>query len=385
VSGTSGAVMRSIVDCQSRRPRRHARRTAGGWFDASGDRATSAVAQPACRHRRYRGIGPCSSTKAPVAPEPFTCASRTMIAAPCDSACWSHLGRSTEQLLRGLDLALVAVSALGTWASRACCPASGSRSGAAVPARERRGRELRRRRGNPAAHLKKLRESYEATRYQFFTPDQVHQLAEAAVSEQDAALFVTAAFTGLRRGELVALRWPDVDFENQWIRVYEGFTRELGRPQSRRSWTVPMVDEVAQALHALWTRRGYTGPDDFAFPRGEGRHQRSISAPPALSVAVERAALARLRFHDLRHTFGSLGSAAAVLSPRHSARRRYAASLGNRSATIRRMNHRCLPSLGRSKARPSVQPIRTCQMPGAPRAHSGHGAVCTRAVAMTGG
>ena len=41
----------------------------------------------------------------------------------------------------------------------------------------------------------------------------------AAASEQDAAIFVTAAFTGLRRGKLLALHWPDVDFAGSVIRV----------------------------------------------------------------------------------------------------------------------------------------------------------------------
>ena len=49
-------------------------------------------------------------------------------------------------------------------------------------------------------------------------------LVRAAECEQDAAIFLTAAFTGLRQGELVALRWRDVDFAGAYIRVTASYT-----------------------------------------------------------------------------------------------------------------------------------------------------------------
>ena len=67
--------------------------------------------------------------------------------------------------------------------------------------------------------VEKLRERYDATSFAFYSPEEVHALVRAAASEQDGALFLTAAFTGLRRGELIGLRWRDVDFQRSSIRV----------------------------------------------------------------------------------------------------------------------------------------------------------------------
>jgi integrase len=91
-------------------------------------------------------------------------------------------------------------------------------------------------------------------------------LVHAAESEQDAAIFLAAAFTGLRRGELVALRWRDVDFAGEAIRVVASYTDGvLTTPKSGKVRSVPMAPEVATALARLAARDYWTGDDDLVF------------------------------------------------------------------------------------------------------------------------
>ena len=85
-------------------------------------------------------------------------------------------------------------------------------------------------------------------------PLEVRALADAPADgpyrEIDRAMYLTAAMTGLRQGELVALRWRDVDWTAGRIRVRQNYVLgEFGTPKSRRSTrSVPMADEVAGSL-----------------------------------------------------------------------------------------------------------------------------------------
>lgn len=63
-------------------------------------------------------------------------------------------------------------------------------------------------------------------------PTEVHAVARVAESRQDAAIFTVAAFTGLRMGELRALRWEDVDFAKRMIRVRANYTTGGERTRS---------------------------------------------------------------------------------------------------------------------------------------------------------
>src|SRR4051812_27175405 len=93
------------------------------------------------------------------------------------------------------------------------------------------------------------------TAIEVFSPEEVWALVRAAESEQDGAFFLTAAFTGLRRGELVALRWRDVDFAASRVRVTGSYAGgRLTTPKSGKVRSVPMAPDVASALARLAAR-----------------------------------------------------------------------------------------------------------------------------------
>lgn len=183
---------------------------------------------------------------------------------------------------------------------------------------------------NPAACADRRREP-ERGPLAFYSPEQIEQLArslsagahrnqsrpalghgeiEARAREdiQDAELVRVAAYGGLRRGELVALRWRDVDFTGRRIivrRALSGDT-ELRSTKSRRAREVPLPDQAAAALDRLSRRDEFTGPDDYVFANRLGRRLDPSALRRRFERAREAAGLEPLRFHDLRHTYGSL-------------------------------------------------------------------------------
>lgn len=159
---------------------------------------------------------------------------------------------------------------------------------------------------NPVADIERPT-APKRTDIEFFSPEEVHALVRAAGDEQDEALFLTAAMTGLRMGEVLALRWGDVDFAAQTVRVTASYTvGKLGTPKSGLGRAVPLVDEVAQALARLAARQRFTGPDDLVFAGQQGGFLDGSALRRRYKKARDAAGLRPLRFHDLRHTFGSV-------------------------------------------------------------------------------
>jgi integrase len=139
-----------------------------------------------------------------------------------------------------------------------------------------------------------------------FSPEEVMALVRAAADEQDAAIYLTAAFTGLRRGELVALRWRDVDFAGSFIRVTASYGEGgATTPKSGKVRSVPMAPAVAEVLARLAQRDRHTGPDDLVFVGIAGSYLDASALYRRYKKALTQAVLRDLRFHDLRHTFGT--------------------------------------------------------------------------------
>lgn len=142
--------------------------------------------------------------------------------------------------------------------------------------------------------------------FQTLTGDEVRVLAASAATTQDGALYTVAAFTGLRQGELLALRWKDVDFLTGLVHVRRNYTdRREKTPKGKKVRSVPMTVDVVDALARLKDRQYFTADDDLVFPNDVGEHLCSWGLRRHFYAALKRANLPRIRFHDLRHCFGS--------------------------------------------------------------------------------
>ena len=145
-----------------------------------------------------------------------------------------------------------------------------------------------------------------------------HVLALAeAVGARYRALILTATMTGLRLGELLALRRRNVDLLHAVISVTEQLheladgRQQFGPPKSEAGHrTVALPPQIVTELEAHLGRYSDPGADGFVFtaPNG-GPIRRGNFRRRAWLPAVQATGLDHLRFHDLRHTGNTLAAA----------------------------------------------------------------------------
>lgn len=134
--------------------------------------------------------------------------------------------------------------------------------------------------------------------------------ANAVRGDGTYILYTLAVRLGFRRGELLGLRWRDVDFDRKIIRVRQQVTRDdegyrisssLKTPAARR--TLPLEDDIADLLHHLRSKLGARADvKDLVFPDKDGNERDPQSITRNFSRLVKRIGLGDFHLHDLRHT-----------------------------------------------------------------------------------
>jgi integrase len=144
----------------------------------------------------------------------------------------------------------------------------------------------------------------------YFENDELPQLFAHLRDEPFRTLCLLALKTGMRQGELLALRWADVDLDQAVIRVRSSYTGgSLGTPKNRDRRDVDLISGVVELL-AGW--RAGCSSDDLVFP-GENGHRFLSSTVvlrrhlyPAMAAAgIQRVGPTQEKrtFHSFRHTF----------------------------------------------------------------------------------
>lgn len=158
------------------------------------------------------------------------------------------------------------------------------------------------------------------------TLEQIQQLLAAVEGHRLAALFKLALATGMRRGELLGLKWQDIDFAKGTLQVRRVFTRIPSRlpgkgyveaePKTQRSRRTIIIAPIAlEALKEHCARRldekeraGASWQEhDFVFCTPLGTHLNPTrDMLDLLKVFLKQSGLPEIRFHDVRHSSATL-------------------------------------------------------------------------------
>lgn len=147
--------------------------------------------------------------------------------------------------------------------------------------------------------------------FDWLKADEVPLVLDAARDQDDRTMILFALDTGARAGELLALRWGDLDFHNRKVVFRHSSTRGMvGPTKSGKTRDVPMTGRLKDALNAYKHLRG-----PLVFCRDDGKPLRLGQLHEAIWRTCRKAGLREIRWHDLRHTFASHLVSAGVPLP----------------------------------------------------------------------
>ncbi len=145
----------------------------------------------------------------------------------------------------------------------------------------------------------------------FFTDVESALLFAAARNDLERALLIFAIQTGARAGEQRVIEWGDIDWQSRKVMIRRALAcnaTEVGTPKSGHERTVPMSATLIAALQAIRPvpARG------LIFHNADGRPYSNFQLHERLWWCCRKAGLREIRWHDLRHSFGTQAAAAGV-------------------------------------------------------------------------
>jgi integrase len=162
---------------------------------------------------------------------------------------------------------------------------------------------------------------------QSWTDTELRQFLRAAAGHRHFPILWLAANTGMRRNELVGLKWNDINFARQRLalnrglvavgyKVHEtaGKTRNARRNIALDATTVSVLAAWRELQSAEFAAVGIDNAEQWVFTDSDGAVVHPHAVYQAFRRIVDNAGVRRIRFHDLRHTHGSLLIQAGVPS-----------------------------------------------------------------------
>ncbi len=143
---------------------------------------------------------------------------------------------------------------------------------------------------------------------QTISAEQLQAFLEEAKRSGVYEMYYIELSTGLRRGELLGLKWEDIDMNQGIIRVRRQISRIDGKIveaplKTKNSYRAVTVSP--QAVEVLKSQKEKTN-DEYVFPSPNGGPISPDSVNNMLHRVLDRAGIPRVRFHDMRHTFATL-------------------------------------------------------------------------------
>ena len=151
------------------------------------------------------------------------------------------------------------------------------------------------------------------------TDDELRLLMRTAVGHRFFPVFWLTAMTGMRRNEVLGLKWPDIDFAKKRLHlnrglVAVGYEVHQTRGKTKTARRAIALDDTTLDVLAGWrafqaaefAAVGIDNPEQWVFTASDGEVVHPHAVYESFRRIVHKAAVPTIRFHDLRHTHGSL-------------------------------------------------------------------------------